>query len=193
MGATPSPPPTSTTVPSSLRMWLGKPSGPMKSRMVSPSRKANISNVVLPTAWMTTVTVPLATLKSATVSGMRSPCSSMQIEDGIPLAQGQHFERGFPHRLDDYGDRAVGHIEIGHGQRDAFPMLVDASHHKVSGTCCSRHIRRFHVPEEGRRTELYSTADEKHHTPWKAYGSKIQGKGSFDAFTICPADPRSLA
>src|ERR1035441_5041985 len=60
-----------------------------------------------------------------------------EIEDGIALAQGQHFERGFAHRLDDYGDRAVGHIEIGHGQRDAFPMLVDASHHKVSGTCCS--------------------------------------------------------
>src|ERR1017187_7381311 len=145
MGATPSPPPTRTTVPSSLRMWLGRPRGAMKSRMGLPSRKGHI------------------------------------------------FNRGFAHSLDDYGDRAVGPIEIGHGQRDAFPMLVDASHHKVSGTCCSRHIRRFHVPEEGRRTKLYSTADEKHHTPWKAYGSKIQGKGSFDAFTICPADPRSLA
>ena len=84
MGATPSPPPTSTTVPSSLRMWLGKPSGPMKSRIVSPSRKANISNVVLPTACTTTVTVPLATLKSATVSGIRSPCSSMRAMTKCP-------------------------------------------------------------------------------------------------------------
>ena len=30
----------------------------MKSRMASPSRSAIISKVVLPTAWMTTVTVP---------------------------------------------------------------------------------------------------------------------------------------
>src|ERR1039458_9908167 len=78
MGATPSPPPTSTTVPSSLRIWLGKPRGPMKSRIVSPSRNANISKVVLPTAWTTTVTVPDPALKSATVSGIRSPCSSMR-------------------------------------------------------------------------------------------------------------------
>src|ERR1019366_3438809 len=84
MGATPSPPPTSTTVPSSLRIWLGKPSGPMKSRMLSPSRNANISKVVLPTAWTTTVTVPLATLKSATVRGMRSPCSSMRAMTKCP-------------------------------------------------------------------------------------------------------------
>src|ERR1017187_1783100 len=78
MGATPSPPPTSTTVPSSLRIWLGRPNGPMKSRIVSPSRKVIISKVVLPTAWITTVTVPRSTLKSATVNGIRSPRSSMR-------------------------------------------------------------------------------------------------------------------
>jgi hypothetical protein len=78
MGATPSPPPTSTTVPSSFRMWLGNPSGPMKSRIASPSCNPIISNVVLPTAWITTVTVPARALKSATVSGIRSPCSSIR-------------------------------------------------------------------------------------------------------------------
>jgi hypothetical protein len=88
-----------------------------------------------------------------------------EIEDRVALAQRQHFKGGFAHRLDDYRDRAVGHVEIGHGQRDAFPMLVDASHDKVSGTRRPRHIRRFHVPEEGSWTELYPTTDEKHHTP----------------------------
>src|ERR1017187_1729037 len=78
MGATPSPPPTSTTVPSSLRIWLGRPHGPMKSRIGSTPRKVIISKVVLPTAWITTVTVPRSTLKSATVNGIRSPCSSMR-------------------------------------------------------------------------------------------------------------------
>ena len=106
-----------TTVPSSLRMWLGSPSGPMKSRMASPSRSAIISKVVFPTAWITTVTVPR--------SG----------------------------------------VEIGYGQRNALAVLVDASHDEVPGTRRARHIRRFHVPEEGRRTELFPTSDEKHHTP----------------------------
>src|ERR1017187_8173915 len=131
MGATPSPPPTRTTVPSSLRIWLRRPSGPPKTRVGFPSGRAN------------------------------------------------NFQGGFAHRLDDHGDRAVLRVEIGHGERDPFAMLVDASHHKVSGTCCARHIRRFHVPKEGRRTELYSTADEKHHTPWKEHGSKNQEKRVF--------------
>ena len=88
-----------------------------------------------------------------------------EIEDRVALAQRQHFKRGFAHGLDHDGDRAVRHVEIRHGQRDALPMLVDASHDKVSGTCRPRHIRRFHVPEEGCRTELFPTTDEKHHTP----------------------------
>src|ERR1035441_130372 len=58
-------------------------------------------------------------------------------------------------------------------------MLVDASHDKVSGTRRPRHIRRFHVPEEGCRTKLYPTTDEKHHTPWKEHGSRIQEKRVF--------------
>src|ERR1035438_371806 len=128
MGATPRPPPTSTTVPSSLRMWLGKPSGPMKSRIVSPSRSANISKVVLPTAWTPTLTGPAPP-------------------------------------LDHHRDRPGPRVEICNGQRDPFPMLVNASHDKVSGTRRSRHIGRFHVPEEGCWTKLYPTTDEKHHTP----------------------------
>jgi hypothetical protein len=62
----------------SLRMWLGSPERPDEIEEVSPSRSVIISKVVLPTAWMTTVTVPRAASKSATVSGMRSPCSSMR-------------------------------------------------------------------------------------------------------------------
>ena len=88
-----------------------------------------------------------------------------EIEDGVALAQRQHFKGSLTHRLNDHGNRAVGHVEIRHGQRYAFPMLVNASHDKVSGTCRPRHIRRFHVPEEGCRTELFPATDEKHHTP----------------------------
>jgi hypothetical protein len=88
-----------------------------------------------------------------------------EIEDRVALAQRQHFKRSFAHRLDHHGDRSVRHVEIRDGQRDPFPMLVNASHDKVSGACRSRHIRRFHVPEEGCRTELFPTTDEKHHTP----------------------------
>ena len=52
------------------------PSGPTKSSNVSPSWYAVIiSRVVLPSAWMTIVTVPQSRSKSATVSGMRSPPS----------------------------------------------------------------------------------------------------------------------
>src|ERR1019366_5142527 len=112
MGATPNPPPTRTTVPSSLRMWLGSPRGPKKSRRVSPSRNVIISKVVLPTAWITTVTVPWSALKSA----------------------------------------------------------------KVTGTRRSRHVVRLYVPEECRRTKLFSTSDEKHHTPWKQHSIKNWGK-----------------
>ena len=88
-----------------------------------------------------------------------------EIEDHIALAQGQHLIRGFADGLYHDGDCSVRHIEIRDGQRDPFPMLVNASHDKVSGACRSRHIRRFHVPEEGCRTELFPTTDEKHHTP----------------------------
>ena len=56
-------------------------------------------------------------------------------------------------------------VEIGDGQRDSFATLVDASHDEVSGTRRTRHVGRFNVPEEGRRTKLLSTSDEKHHTP----------------------------
>ena len=41
-------------------MSLGRPSGPMKSSTYSPCCSSIISWVVLPTAWITTVTVPAA-------------------------------------------------------------------------------------------------------------------------------------
>ena len=72
---------------------------------------AIISKVVLPTAWMTTVTVPRS------------------------------------------------RVEICNGQRDAFAMLVDASHDEVSGPRRPRHIRRVHVPEEGAGAELLPAKD----------------------------------
>jgi hypothetical protein len=99
-----------------------------------------------------------------------------EIEERVALAQGHHFKGGFAHGLDHHGDRAAIHVEIRDGERDAFAMLIDAGHDEVSGTCRARHIGRFHVPEEGRRTELLSTSDEKHHTPWKNMVAEIRYK-----------------
>ena len=76
----------------------------------------------------------------------RQPQRADEIEDPVALAQRQHFKGGFTHRLDDDRNRPVGYVEIRHGQRYAFPMLVDASHDEVPGTRRSRHIRRLDVP-----------------------------------------------
>ena len=57
-------------------MWLGMPIGPTTACRNVPTRQfCCISRVVLPTAWITRVIVPFAGSKSASVSGMRSPCS----------------------------------------------------------------------------------------------------------------------
>ena len=74
IGATPMPPPQSTTRPN-LSTSLGMPSGPRTSARASPTpRRASLS-VEAPTAWKTTVTVPAASSASAMVSGTRSPQS----------------------------------------------------------------------------------------------------------------------
>ena len=99
-----------------------------------------------------------------------------EIQNPVALAQSQHFKRSFAYGLHHYRDRAAFRVEIRHGQRDALAMLVDPSHYKVSGACRSRHIRRLHVPEEGCRTKLFPTIDEKHHTPWKEHNTRIKDK-----------------
>ena len=76
IGATPRPPPTSTTWPTGS-MCCGRPKGPTKSANSSPaSYLSRISRVVAPSDCTTTVIVPRSRSKSATVSGMRSPASS---------------------------------------------------------------------------------------------------------------------
>jgi hypothetical protein len=100
-------------------MWLGSPSGPMKSRMKSPSRRG-------------------------------------------------HLDGGLADGLDDHGDRALAGIEVGHGERNALAMLVEASHDEMSGTDGARDIRRLDVPEKGSRAELFPPSDEKHYTPLMA-------------------------
>ena len=53
-----------------------RPSARPAHKSASPTRqRCCISRVVLPTAWITSVTVPFSRSKSAIVSGMRSPCS----------------------------------------------------------------------------------------------------------------------
>ena len=57
-------------------MWLGMPIGPTTANRLVPTWQfCCISRVVLPTAWITSVMVPASGSKSASVSGMRSPCS----------------------------------------------------------------------------------------------------------------------
>ena len=88
-----------------------------------------------------------------------------EVQDGIAFAERHHFGGGFADRLDDDGDGAASRVEIGYGERNALAVLVDAGHDEVPGPRRARHIRRVHVPEEGRWTELFPTSDEKHHTP----------------------------
>ena len=75
VGATPMPPPTTTIVPSSLPISDGRPSGPTKSRMSSPSFNAASSIVDAPMTWNTMRMRPISRSKFAIVSGMRSPSS----------------------------------------------------------------------------------------------------------------------
>ena len=70
----PKPPPISTAWPSS-GSGAARPSGPAKSRNVSPTCSAPMSALVCPTSWTTIVIVPAARLKSVMLIGTRSPVS----------------------------------------------------------------------------------------------------------------------
>ena len=60
VGATPMPPPTTTILPSSFAISDGRPSGPTKSRMVSPASRAASSIVEAPMAWNTMRILPVS-------------------------------------------------------------------------------------------------------------------------------------
>ena len=74
-GAIPTPPPTTTTVPT-FSMWVGRPSGPTRSRIDPPVSSIERSFVVFPTIWTTSSIHPSSALPSAIVSGIRSPSSA---------------------------------------------------------------------------------------------------------------------
>ena len=70
------------------------PIGPTSPyRCVPTTQVCCISLVVLPTAWMTSVTVPLARSKSAMVSGMRSPFRMRHHDDELPRLGGARHQR----------------------------------------------------------------------------------------------------
>ena len=73
-GATPTPPPAQTTVPT-RSIWVACPSGPTTSVTASPSPRAQSFFDDRPTACTTSVIVPRDVSAEAMVSGMRSPCS----------------------------------------------------------------------------------------------------------------------
>ena len=75
-------------------MWLGTPIGPTSAWSEVPTwHICCISRVVLPTAWMTSVIVPLARSKSAMVSGMRSPSACDMTMTNWPGLRGLRHQR----------------------------------------------------------------------------------------------------
>ena len=101
------------------------------------------------------------------------PERSDEIEDRVAFAQRHHFQRGLADSLDYDRDGALTGVEIRHGERDPFPMLIDASHDKMAGARSPRDVGRVDVPEKGGWAELFSTSDEKHYTPPTPYSSRI--------------------
>ena len=102
-------------------------------------------------------------IQFANVAGQ--PQRTDEIENEVALAQGGHLDGGFADGLDHHRDGTLAGIEIGHGERDAFTVLVEASHDEMSGTDGARDIGREYVPEKGRRTELFPPSGEKHEPP----------------------------
>ena len=68
------PPPTHTTVPN-FSMCVGRPSGPTRFSMASPTASPDSLRVVAPTTWKISVTVPASASASAMVNGILSPYS----------------------------------------------------------------------------------------------------------------------
>ena len=83
MGATPTPPPAQMTVPK-FSMWVGLPSGPTTSAIMSPSLRRQSFVEDRPTVCTTSVMVPRAMSASAMVSGMRSPSLSTRTMTKLP-------------------------------------------------------------------------------------------------------------
>jgi hypothetical protein len=104
-------------------------------------------------------------LQFADVAGQ--PQGPDEIEEEIALPQAHHLKRGLPHGLDDHCDSTPACVEIRHSEWDALAVLVNPSHHEVSGPRRPRHIRSIHVPKKCRWTKLTSRSDEKHYTPKK--------------------------
>ena len=110
MTAVPTPPPTQTAWPRSIRS-VGRPSGPATSVIASPGRRSTRSAVLLPIDWMISVIVPAAGSASAIVSGMRSapgPSRTMTNWPGCRIC-------GDPGRLDDEPGDVGGELVGGRG------------------------------------------------------------------------------
>ena len=87
---------------------------------------------------------------------------SDEVENAVAFPEGHHLEGGLAHRLDHHRNRAPAGIEIGHGERNPFAILVHASHDEVSRTRRSRQIRGAHFPQESRRSKLLPSCDAIH-------------------------------
>ena len=82
-GATPTPPPTQTTVPK-FSISEGSPKGPTRSSIRSPELRWDSLYVEVPTRIATRLRVPSLASQSASVSGMRSPTSSTRMTTNWP-------------------------------------------------------------------------------------------------------------
>ena len=93
------------------------PIGPTTAKRLVPTWQfCCISRVVLPTAWITSVIVPSSGSKSASVSGMRSPCSCSITMTNWPALRGlRHHRVADLQQVGDVGVILAGdNLEIGH-------------------------------------------------------------------------------
>ena len=99
------------------RCGSGCPSGRRpRTGSCRPGSCCCISRVVLPTAWITSVIVPCSRSKSASVSGMRSPCScSITMTNWPALRRLRHQRMADLQHVRDVGViLAADDLEIGH-------------------------------------------------------------------------------
>jgi len=85
------------------------------------------------------------------------------------LAQGLHHHR----------DGAAPAVEVGHRQRDAFALLVQAQHDEMPGLGGRRHVGRMQLPQEGLVVERLAADDGGHGAcaPFRRQPARAPGAG----------------
>jgi hypothetical protein len=80
---------------------------------------------------------------------------------------------GFADGLNDYGDGAALHVEIGDREGDTLAVFIDARHDEVAGAGGTGHVGRAYFPKKCRGTELLSADDWVHPADPSFTGKRI--------------------